>query len=79
MKFFTFLNIFLERVLLDKMKESMEKYLVFLLRFMCRLPKFSDTNEFKALRLHEWQYKIYASPMTEIKVKVQKFEREKGK
>lgn len=31
-----FMNIYLERILLDKMKESMEKYLRFVLQFMAR-------------------------------------------
>lgn len=36
MKFFTFINIYMERMLFDKMKESMEKFLKFLLQFMAR-------------------------------------------
>jgi len=36
MKFFTFINIYMERMLFDKMKDSMEKFLMFLLQFMAR-------------------------------------------
>ena len=36
MKFFTFINIYMERMLFDKMKDSMQKFLMFLLQFMAR-------------------------------------------
>ena len=35
-KFFTFINIYMERMLFDKMKASMQKFLKFLLQFMAR-------------------------------------------
>lgn len=35
-KFFTCINIYMERMLFDKMKTSMEKFLKFLLQFMAR-------------------------------------------
>ena len=41
-RFFTFMDIYLERMLLDKMKESMEKYLRFILQFMARQEGFTE-------------------------------------
>lgn len=35
-RFLTFMNIYIERQLLDKVKESMEEYLRFILQFMAR-------------------------------------------
>jgi len=70
MRFFTFLNIYLERMLLDKMKESMEKYLKFILQFMARQKKVVEDKEFKTISLDEITYRLQNSPMTEIKVRI---------
>ena len=72
MRFFTFMNIYLERMLLDKMKESMEKYLRFLLQFMARTSNFTEKDEFKAIGLDEIPVRIQSSPMTQIEVRVSK-------
>ena len=68
MRFFRFIDIYLERILLDKMKESLEKYLKFILQFMARQANFSINPEFVNLGLDEIQYKSRDSPLTIIKV-----------
>jgi len=78
MRFFTFMNIYLERMLLDKMKESMEKYLRFLLQFMARTSNFTEKEEFKQIGLDEITVRIQNSPMTEIEVRVSKRKVENG-
>ena len=52
------------------MKESMEKYLRFILQFMARQSNFADKKEFKTIGLNEITYRLNNSPMTEIKVQI---------
>jgi hypothetical protein len=72
MKFFRFIDIYLERVLLDKMKESLSKYLKFILQFMARQASFSINQEFVNLGLDEIEYKSRESPLTIIEVRLVK-------
>ena len=51
MRFFTLMNIYLERMLLDKMKESMEKYRRFVLQFMARQDNFTNKPDFHTVGL----------------------------
>ena len=51
MRFFTLMNIYLERMLLDKMKESMEKNRRFVLQFMARQDKFTSKPDFARVGL----------------------------
>lgn len=69
-KFLRVLNIFLERMLFDKMRESMVKYLVFLLQFMLRESALANHPHFLKLNLDAYSVKIRNKPLTEIKVKV---------
>ena len=61
------MNIYLERMLFDKMKESMRRYQQFLLQFMLRKSEFCESA---ALALDSFAVKIREKPLTEIKVKV---------
>ena len=68
MKFFTFLDIYLERVLLNKMKESMEKYLKFILQFVARSSRFQEMEDYAAVGLDEVAFSAQGAPLTEIKL-----------
>lgn len=68
MKFFTFINIYMERMLFDKMKDSMEKFLMFLLQFMARQSGFNQQSAFKALDLDAVTYSCEQAAMSKIKV-----------
>jgi len=69
------MNIYLERMLFDKMKESMQKYQQFLLQFMLRKSEFCASG---TIALDRFAVKIREKPLTEIKVKVVRYRTEAG-
>jgi hypothetical protein len=71
-KFLKTVNIYMERVIFDKMNESMNKYLEFVLKFMARQDKVVQRKEFKKLGLDQVACKLEGQPMARIKVKIEK-------
>ena len=72
MRFFTFINIYMERIIFDKMNESMKKYLSLILMFMARQESIVSHKEFTKLKLDQIVYSIETSPMANIKVQIVK-------
>lgn len=71
-KFFTFLNIYMERQIFDKMKESMEAFRQFVIQFLARQGSITAQEQFKALGLDAVSYRIQPRPLTEVKVQIVK-------
>ena len=66
--FFTFLNIYMERQVFDKMKESMETFRLFIIQFLARQTDITAQDQFRELGLDKISYKIQPRPLTEVKV-----------
>jgi len=62
----------MERAIFDKMNESMEKYLQFVLKFMARQSEVVEKSEFTKLKLDRIPYSIASTPMARIKVQIEK-------